>query len=251
MKIFLMADNWVGWQVCKFLKSTEDEIVGLALHPEEIRKYGKQILTACQLPLEKIFVCTKNITIETIQNVKALQPDYILSVFWTYILPSEIFSIPPRGCINFHCSYLPYNKGANPNVWPLVEGTPAGISLHYIDERIDSGAIIAQQEVPVEITDTGKTLYEKLIQAFPELFTRNWDLIKNNEIEPVPQMKDEGSFHYRKDFKKLDEIELNKKYSALELINLLRARTFEPYPSAFFFHNGKKIYVTVSLEYGE
>jgi methionyl-tRNA formyltransferase len=252
MKIFVMVDNWVGWQICKYLiAKNEDEIVGLALHPEKNRKFGAEILEACQLQPGKVFACPKKIPSETIVEIEKLQPDIILSVFWAYILPPVLFNIPPRGCINFHCSYLPYNKGANPNVWPIIEGTKAGISLHYIDEGIDTGAVIAQHEIPVEITDTGGTLYKKLIQAFPVLFSSNWNLVKSNCIKVLPQPSDEGTFHYRKDFKKLDEIDLEKSYTGKELINLLRARTFEPHPSAYFYAQGRKVFVRVSLEYGE
>ena len=59
-------------------------------------------------------------------------------------------------------SYLPFNRGKKPNVWPIIEGSPAGVSMHYIDSGIDSGKIISQSKIDVEIIDTAKTLYDKI-----------------------------------------------------------------------------------------
>ena len=58
---------------------------------------------------------------------------------------------------------LDFNKGKKPNVWPIIEGTPAGVALHFIDENIDTGPIIARKEVLIEPTETAYSLYHKLI----------------------------------------------------------------------------------------
>lgn len=243
-----MADNWVGWKVCQYLKEIGENIVGLAIHPNSIRNYGKEIVNSVGLTEEKIFVGQKNISKKFIDDVKKLLPDVILSVFWAYVLPPNFFDIPPRGCINFHCAYLPHNKGKNPNVWPIIDGTPAGVSLHYIDEGIDSGNIIAQRLVPVDITDNAKTLYQKLISTFVDLFKDEWANIKSNQHQNIKQNK-KGTFHTSEDFKSLGEIDLDKKYTALELINLLRAKTFPPFPSAYFIWKNKKVYININLKY--
>ena len=88
-------------------------------------------------------------------------------------MPDKFFTIPPKGCINFHLSYLPYNRGKKPNVWPIIDGSPAGVTMHYIDNDIDSGSIVAQSEVKVDIVDTGKTLYNKLYAILQIKFLRS------------------------------------------------------------------------------
>ena len=187
MKIFLMLDNWVGWQVAQHLKSLNENIVGIALHPKERQHYATKILESLNLPEELVFEVGKNIDDEMIRTIKELSPDVILVVFWAYLLPQPLIAIPSNGCINFHCSLLPYNRGKNPNVWPIVEGTPAGITLHYIDEGIDTGDIIAQQEIPIEIIDTAETLYKKMIGSFVELFNKTWPTIKTGDIHRSSQ----------------------------------------------------------------
>ncbi len=251
MRILLLADGWVGWEVTRYLRGLGEDIVGLMVHPPAKQHYTQEIIQASGLASTRIWQSGKTIPDEVLSEVGALQPDIVFSIFWNYILPPGFFRIPPDGCINFHCSYLPFNRGKNPNVWPIVEGTPAGVTLHYIDEGIDSGSIVAQREVVVDIVDTAKTLYNKLLLAFVDLFKEAWLDIKAGRISAVQQNSDQGTFHWSKDFRKLDEIDLNRKYDPMELINLLRARTFSPHPAAYFLHEGRKINVRIELEYAE
>ena len=249
MKILLLADNWVGWKVTKHLKSLGEDIVGLFVHPPEHQHYTNEIVEASELDSKKIFIGEKEWSEKQLTKVEELSPDLVLVVFWTFLLPNRFIDIPPNGCINFHLSYLPYNRGKKPNVWPIIDGTPGGVTMHYIDNDIDSGRIIAQSEVVVEIVDTGKTLYDKLLNEIVVLFEKKWPDIKKNKILPEKQKLEEGTFHWGKDFEQLDMIDLEKQYSGLELINLLRARTFPPHPSAFFIKDGHRVYVRIELEY--
>ena len=249
MKIFIFADGKVAEEVIRFLKGKKEEIVGIILHSPSKQNNVRFILDAVDLPKEKIFTWGEQSEEELCKKIIALNPDIALSIFWTYILPPSIFNLFEKGCINFHSSYLPFNRGKNPNVWPIIDNTPAGITLHYIDEGIDTGSIISQQEIEVEPVDTAKEVYEKLISSFIFLFKKTWSNIKNDNIKPIKQENAKSTFHSAKDFKKLNEIDLNKKYYPLELINLLRSRTFRPYPSAYYIKDDKKISVRIDLEY--
>ena len=60
---------------------------------------------------------------------------------------------------------LPYNRGMHPWYWSIVDETPAGVTIHFIDENIDEGHIIAQKEVLIDPTDTGESLYGKLLKG--------------------------------------------------------------------------------------
>ena len=251
MKILLLADNWVGWKVTQHLQSIGEDIVGLFIHPPKYQHHTDEIIKASKLDTQQIFIGEKEWTEKQLEKVKELTPDIVLVVFWTFVLPKSFFCIPPKGCINFHLSFLPYNRGKNPNVWPIIESTPAGVTMHYIESDIDTGSIVAQSEVEIEIVDTGKTLYKKLLNEFVILFKKKWPDIKTDKIQAIKQNRKESTFHWGREFKQLDLIDLDKQYKGLELINLLRARTFPPHPSAFFIKDGRKVYVRVSLEYGE
>ena len=250
MRIVLFADNYIGLKVIEYLKSNNENIVGIFVHPPNCQNYYSEIKEASGLAPEQIQSVGKEWSDELVRKLKSMNPDIILVVFWNYILQKKVFEIPNQGCVNFHMSFLPYNKGKKPNVWPIIDGTPAGISIHYIDEGIDSGAVISQQKIEVELTDTAKTLYEKMIDAFPNLFEETWPKLKTGSIE-IKKSLEAGTFHLDKEFKELDQIDLEKKMYPLELINLLRARTYPPHPSAYFLKEGKKVYVRVRLEYGE
>jgi len=249
MRIFVFADNWVGNQVIKYLNENNENIVGIALHPPENQTFSEEIIESSNLPDENIFIVDKDPSEGFVNKLNELQPDIILVVFWTFILPKSIFNIPNFGCINFHMSYLPFNRGKKPNVWPIVEGTPAGVSMHYIDSGIDSGEILFRKNVEVGITDTAESLYNKQTKAFVELFTEKWGDIKSNNVHPIANLLEEGTFHWDKDFKRLDKIELSEKCYPMDLINHLRAKTFPPHRGAYFLHDGKKIFVNIELNY--
>lgn len=256
MNILLMADYRVGLEVAGYLKKKNEKIVGLAVHPSCMENhinlgYTEKIIKLLGLPKERIFNEGELDNGACLRRIKALRPDVILTVFWGFILKPELINVAPKGCINFHCSFLPYNRGKNPNIWPIVEGTPAGVTLHCIDKGIDSGDIIAQRKVDIEPIDTAESLYYKLTEEFTALFKETWPKIKNGSVKSIKQNKHKGTFHYAKDLHKLDLIDLNKKYTARDLINLIRARTFPPFPSAYFLDKGKKVYVRIQLEYGE
>ena len=82
-----------------------------------------------------------------------------------------------------------------------------------------------------------------------EVFIKAWNDIKNDEVTSKKQLLKKGTFHLAKDFGKLDEIDLHSPTTALQVINHLRAKTFAPYPQAYFMLGGRKVGVRVELEY--
>src|SRR5262249_4063142 len=71
-----------------------------------------------------------------VTTLRDQRPDFALSAHFSEILSEEVFRIPRHGVANLHSAYLPYNRGHWPEVWSIVRGTPAGITLHYIGEGI-------------------------------------------------------------------------------------------------------------------
>lgn len=246
MNIFYLANNENGWRILKYLKENNEKIIGLAIHPDYKAKFKDEIISVSGLPEDKIFdgssICGKEV-LEKIRNLKA---DIAVSINFDYILTSEFIDFFPYGCINLHTGYLPYNRGAYPNVWAIVDGTPAGVTLHYIDAGIDTGQIISQKEVVVNITDTGKILYEKLEEEAHRLFIESWPLVKDGKATPQKQAN-VGTFHKVKDTDKIDKIEPDKFYKAIDLINIIRARTFPPYKGAYLEYKDEKIYLELKL----
>jgi len=250
MRILFLGNNWVAWNVLEYLRGYGEDIVGLVIHPEPKQKYTRELITISGLPDDKVFDGASLREKKIVKTIKNLKPDLALSIFFDYILDKEFISLFPCGVINLHPAYLPFNRGQYPNVWSIIEDTPSGVTLHYIDdEKIDSGDIICQERVPVEPTDTGFSLYKKLELASVNIFCNAWSEIKKGNVTRTIQSQQGGTYHRTRDVDSIDKIDLNALYTGKELINIIRARTFPPYKGAYFENNGKRIYMSLHLEY--
>jgi len=247
MRVLVFANNWMGWQVVRWLKQQGEELAGLVVHPPGRCAYGEDILAAAGLEATRVLDASRLDAPETAEAIKQLRPEIGLSILFGYRLPPAVLNAIPRGCLNLHPALLPYNRGAYPNVWSIVDGTPAGATVHVMNGEIDMGDIVSQREVRVDLADTGESLYRKLEQASLELFQETWPLIRAEREPRTPQPKDRGTAHRRADVDRIDEIDLNRSYTARELLNILRARTFPPHPGAYFRDGNRKVYVRVQL----
>ncbi|MCD8568399.1 MAG: formyl transferase, partial [Geovibrio sp.] len=89
-------------------------------------------------------VLSERIDLPLIEEIK---PDLIISYSYRYIIGEDVISAMNGGIINLHISYLPWNKGADPNIWSFLENTPKGVTIHKIDEGLDTGEILVQEEL--------------------------------------------------------------------------------------------------------
>lgn len=251
MRIAYFGNNRLGLLVLKHLRDLGEDVVCLVVHPASKAKYRDELVSCFGGPKDRVFEAGALRDKGALEAIRALAPHIGLSVMFGYILREELLSIFPRGVINLHTSYLPYNRGAYPNVWSIVEGTPAGVTIHYMDSGVDTGDILARRKVPVDPVDTGQSLYYKLERAMLNLFKETWPKIKAGEIDRTPQSRGEGSYHSVRDVEKIDRIDLDRLYTGRELIDILRARTFSPYPGAYFESGGRRVYLRLKLVYEE
>ncbi|MDD5176143.1 MAG: formyltransferase family protein [Sterolibacterium sp.] len=124
--------------------------------------------------------------------------DFIVSFGYRHIISLEVLLRYPFRAINLHVSFLPWNRGADPNLWSFLEDTPKGVSIHLIDPGVDTGAILAQQEVLADPCDTLRTSYDRLTRSIVELFTIHWPSIRVGE-STASQQSSTGSYHRLKD----------------------------------------------------
>jgi methionyl-tRNA formyltransferase len=247
MRILFLGNNRLGLLALRWLVEQGEPVVGLVLHPAPKARHADEIRAAARLPNEAVFDGSRLKDAATFEAVRALRADLALSVLFGYILEPRFLELFPAGVINLHPSFLPYNRGVYPNVWSIVDQTPAGASLHYIDAGVDTGDLIAQRRVSVDAIDTGQTLYEKLERAALALLQETWPLIKAGRAPRLPQPPLAGTAHRVRDVAGIDEIDLNRSYRAGELIDILRARTFPPYPGAYFHDGERRIYLRLQL----
>ncbi|NLN25039.1 MAG: methionyl-tRNA formyltransferase [Bacteroidetes bacterium] len=122
-----------------------------------------------------------------VNQLKALHADVFVVVAFR-MLPKVVWEIPPRGTFNLHASLLPQYRGAAPINWALIHGeTKTGVTTFFIDEQIDTGAIIAKKEIDIEPTDDVKTLHDKLMHLGSALVIETLDAIAEGVVQPIPQ----------------------------------------------------------------
>jgi methionyl-tRNA formyltransferase len=184
---------------------------------------------------------------EQLDLVGALEPDLLVAGGFRHIVPEDVLEIPTLGAVNLHKSYLPYNRGANPNVWSIVEDNPAGVSIHYMTADIDEGPIVDRREVPVHPDDSGKELYRRLEDSQFEQFTEVWPDIRDGTVDTTEQSPDEGTYHYKQEFVDLWEIDREETVTAGQFLDRLRALTFPPFRNAYFEQDGERYHVELRV----
>lgn len=130
--------------------------------------------------------------------------DFILVYSYRFIISEEIIKRFENKIVNMHISYLPWNRGADPNMWSIIDNTPKGVSIHYIDAGIDTGPIILQKIVEISLEDTLRQSYEKLQDSIQKLLLENWKNIKKGTLVSF-QHKEKGTHHFSKDSIKIKE----------------------------------------------
>jgi methionyl-tRNA formyltransferase len=103
---------------------------------------------------------------------------FIISYCYRYIIRKEILDLLPNRVINCHISLLPWNRGADPNIWSFIDDTPSGFSIHYVDEGLDTGDIIMQKGITFDKQkDTLRSAYHMLHDAMTECLCNNYETI--------------------------------------------------------------------------
>ena len=123
--------------------------------------------------------------------------DIIISFGYKYKISSHILNKFKKNIINLHISYLPWNKGADPNFWSFFDNTPKGITIHKIDENIDTGPILYQKKIKfMKNEDTFFLTYKRLITEIEKLFFQNYKNILSNKFNINKQDSMQGTKHF-------------------------------------------------------
>jgi methionyl-tRNA formyltransferase len=128
-----------------------------------------------------------------------------------------------------------------------VEQVPFGVTIHRVEEVVDSGSIVAQQSIPYDWTDNGETLYLKAKSTILELFKRTYPALRSGAFLEVVQPTNAGSFHKASELDDASIVDLDERYKARDLLNLLRARTFTGKPACRFTDAGETFEVRVTI----
>jgi methionyl-tRNA formyltransferase len=165
---------------------------------------------------------------ETILWIGEQKPDFIFSCQYYEIIPSELLIAQKFDVINLHFSPLPRYRGCFPGAWSIMNGEQtAGVTLHYIDEGIDTGDIIGQKIFTIEPVDNARTLYEKSVEHGISLFKEHLPLIFARTNKRVPQDGTSATYYGRNSID-FSQKRINWNQPTEKVFNWIRAFTFPP-----------------------
>lgn len=248
--MIVLASDYVGFKVVEHLASRGVAPVLVGLDPGDRGGYNAKIAQAVRSTgADTALVETGDLAREDLLDRLARnRPTLGILAWWPRILKGRLLSLPERGWLNFHPSLLPYNRGKNPNFWCLVDETPCGVSLQFIDEGVDTGPVVARAAVPVSWEDTGETIYHRCRERILDLFKEHFDDIVSGKRVGEPQDLSKGSTHRFEEMNEASCIDLDRSYTARRLFNIIRARTFPPHPTAYFREGGRRYAVRIRIE---
>jgi methionyl-tRNA formyltransferase len=162
-----------------------------------------------------------------VKDIVHIKDLVLISLEYDRLIPFKKFI--SKNIFNTHFSLLPKYKGMYTSIWPIINGEKfSGVTLHKIDSGIDTGDIIDQMKVKIDITDTCRDLYFKKMNAGIKLFKKNVEKLINGKFESIPQPYEDSTYYSKKsiDFENII-IDCNK--TSLEIHNQLRAYIFSEY----------------------
>jgi methionyl-tRNA formyltransferase len=180
-----------------------------------------------------------------INEVNSFKPDYLISVYYRFIIKKEILEIVNHKAMNLHPSLLPAYRGTKSSVWALLNNEKqTGVSFHYINEKIDDGNIILQKSIDINSNDTAYSLYHKLISVFVRNFNEAFDLVINNYIGK----KQVGEISYYKRELPYNGIRKFSEITYKEAEQFVKAMFYPPFKGAMFEKDDGTIIEILSIK---
>ena len=251
MKIVFMGTPDFAVPCFEALVKSEYDIIGVFTNPDKKKGRGyavsmPPIKEAALLHGLKIFQPKTLRSDESYEILKELAPDLIVVVAYGKILSKNILELPPMGCINVHGSLLPKYRGAAPIQWSIINGEEiTGITTMYMNEGLDTGDMLLQEEVSIGENETSGELFDRLCKVGAELLIKTIKEIEKGSIKRVKQQDEEATYAPMLT-KEISRIDWTK--NARDIHNLVRG--LNPWPKAFTMLDGKvlKIHKTNVLQ---
>lgn len=169
------------------------------------------------------------------EQLQELSPDLFVVVAFR-VLPKHILEIPSIGSINLHASLLPKYRGAAPIHWAVMNGeTETGCTIFFLDEQVDTGNIILQQEIAIDDNETTGEVYQRLMEKGSDALLDAVALIENKEYV-LKEQDDSKASPAPKLFREHTKVDFNQ--SANHVHNKIRG--LSPFPTAWATYKGEK-----------
>lgn len=242
MNVIIFTSTYFSFNAIEVIRKSGDSVklVVLPKNRKNSRKIEETIRCLNKSNIEWIFHDREEEK-TLIDRLKKLNVDMGISWSYSQLISKELIQCFPKGIVNMHGGLLPKYRGANVLNWAIINGEyETGVTLHYIDEKIDTGNIIVQRSVPILLDDTALTLREKLEKCAVNLFEDTWDNIKTKRINVIPQ--DENKSRYYRARKPSDGEIIWDSMTSKQIYDLIRGLV-KPWPGAYFVYKGEKILV--------
>ncbi len=234
LRIVFMGTPDFAVATLKALVKNKYNIVGVITAPDKPAGRGRKINKSAV----KHYAEEEGLTIlqptnlkhpDFLEKLKALHANLQIVVAFR-MLPKVVWQMPEYGTFNLHASLLPNYRGAAPINWAIINGeTRTGVSTFFIDEKIDTGAMILQESIRIDDMDNAGSLHDKLMLLGSELVIKTVSIIKSGHIETTPQI-DSSDIKTAYKLNK-DNCKINWNDSLIHIYNKIRG--LSPYPAAW------------------
>jgi len=243
--VFFGTPDFAVLSLKKLVEAGEDVVV-VVTQPDRVKGRGHKL----SRPPVKEYALAQGIpvlqpagirTSAFLDQIRALQPDMIIVVAYGRIIPPEMLTLPPEGCINVHASLLPKYRGAAPIQWSIVRGeAKTGVTTMLMDSGLDTGDILLMEETAILPEDNALTLGSRLSELGADLLMTTLRGIASRTVIPGAQS---GESTYAPIIRKEDgRIDWTK--PAQEIFNLIRG--MYPWPGGQCVFGDEKITITRS-----
>jgi methionyl-tRNA formyltransferase len=239
-RVLFLGNHNVGHDALRLLIDAGVNLVGVLAHPDSIDsrdlwyRSAKTLATRAGIPTYQ----PKTLKDEgALRLVRQLAPDLLLSISYGKIIPRAILDVPRFGAVNLHGSLLPEYRGRFCPVWAVMNGErQTGVTLHRIEEGIDTGDIIAQDAFPIADTDTGYSVYMRMCAYGLDLLRRTLPILLSGFYPRRPQAY-VGSY-----YSSLSDEDrcVHWDRPTQTILNQIRACYFPPYPCSHTYYQGER-----------
>jgi methionyl-tRNA formyltransferase len=234
MRVVFVGTGEIGVPTLRALLKSRHEVAAIVAQPDKPVGRDQRI----QASATKKIAAAVNIPVlqpsrikdpASAEQIRGLNPDVILVMAYGQILPKSILDVPRLACLNLHASLLPRWRGAAPIQAAITAGDKfTGITVMYMDEGLDTGAILSQTSLKIADTDTGGTLHDRLAELAPSTALNALDLLESGNAPRTPQ-DSLTTTHAPKLNRESGRIDWSQPAAVIER----KIRAFNPWPGAF------------------
>lgn len=243
MRIVFFGFQVWGYKTLQALIDLEHQIALAVTHPASGESY-KAIWSA---PVDELarqhgipVHVAEHADPETIDRVAGCRPDVIVVNSWYHRMPPELYDLPRYCTLNLHDSLLPKFTGFSPVLWALISGeSEFGLTVHRMDDGLDTGDILVQRALPIGPADTGTELVLRGMDLIPGALDEALRALESGSAAFRPQNKAERTYFHKRSQR--DSL-IDWSWPADDLERFVRALS-DPYPRAFSFYRGERIEV--------